>query len=157
MPDSYQTGLKLLSRRELSTKELRARLLRRGFTQDSVSDAVKRLSDDGALNDYRTALALAYREAHIRARGQLRAIRELESHGINRDLSISAVKETYKDLNERELIEGVLKRRLKGPIRDYQQMRRLYQFLIRRGFDVSTTRSVLNSHTQITRIDEDFD
>ncbi len=157
MPDSYQTGLKLLSRRELSTKELSERLLRRGFTQDSVSVTVKRLIDEGALNDYRTALALAHREAHIRARGQLRAIREIESHGITRDLSISAVKETYKDLDEREMIERALKKRLKGTITDNRQMRRLYQFLIRQGFDVSTTRSVLDAHTQTTRINENLD
>lgn len=157
MPDSYQTGLKLLSRRELSTKELSERLLRRGFTQDSVSVTVKRLIDEGALNDYRTALALAHREAYIRARGQLRAIREIESHGITRDLSISAVKETYKDLDEREMIEGALKKRLKGTITDDRQMRRLYQFLIRQGFDVSITRSVLNAHTQATRINENLD
>tara|TARA_Y100000588_G_scaffold378212_2_gene458380 strand:- start:149 stop:622 length:474 start_codon:yes stop_codon:yes gene_type:complete len=157
MPDSYQTGLKLLSRRELSTKELSERLLRKGFTQDSVSDAIQRLSDDGALNDYRTALALAHREAHIRARGQLRALREIESHGITRELSTSAVKETYKDLDEREMIEEALKKRLKGTITDNRQMRRLYQFLIRQGFDVSTTRSVLNAHTQTTGINEDLD
>jgi len=59
MADAYTLALTLLSARELSETQLRARLARRQCDAQAIDDTVSRLKSDGTLNDKRVALALA--------------------------------------------------------------------------------------------------
>ena len=61
--DSYTAALTLLSRRELSSTQLRQRLARRKFSPHEIEDVVPRLTRDGTLDDRRVALASARVEA----------------------------------------------------------------------------------------------
>ena len=147
MPDPYLAGLAMLSRRELSTAQVSERLARKGFDRDAVEAALGRLRQVGALDDSRTAQALAHRSAQVRMHGRLRAVRELEARGIGRSLALSAVDAAYGEVDEDELIERALARRLRGPIETPAALRRLYHYLIRQGFDGAAARAALEPHT----------
>ncbi len=142
-PDPYLAGMTMLSRRELSSAQLRDRLQRKDFAPDDIETALRRLQDIGALDDLRTARALAHTAAHIKMRGRFRAIRELQERGIDRALSVRVVDEVYGDLDQHLLLERALARRLKGRIETRGELRRLYQYLIRQGFEAAAARSVL--------------
>lgn len=146
MPDPYPAGLAMLSRRELSTAQVRERLARKGFDRDAIEAALGRLRQAGALDDARTAQALAHRSAHVRLHGRLRAVRELEGRGIGRSLALSAVDAAYREVDEDELIERALARRLRGPIDSPAALRRLYHYLVRQGFDGAAARAALAPH-----------
>ena len=61
MPDSaYVAALKMLGRRELSERQVRQRLARRGYDQETIDAAVVRLTNDGSLDDERAARAMAH-------------------------------------------------------------------------------------------------
>ena len=136
----------MLARHELSTAQVRQRLERKGFGPDEVAGALRRLQRAGALDDERTAQALARRSAHVRLQGRLRALREIEGRGISRDLARRAVDAVYGELDEQELLERVLVRRLQGPLDSRAAMRRLYQQLIRQGFDAAAALSAVKRH-----------
>lgn len=115
MADSaYTVALTLLSARELSESQLRARLKRRKLDDDDIEAAVSRLKADRTLNDRRVAGAIARMESSIKHRGRARVIQKIRQAGIDGDTADDAVREVFQDVDENELLERALERRLRG-------------------------------------------
>jgi regulatory protein len=113
-PDAYTLALTLLSMRELSEQQLRARLTRRKIDPDDIDSAIGRLKADGTLDDRRVARALARMESSIRRRGRSRVIQKIRQAGIATDTAEDAVAEVFQDVDENELLGHALDRRLRG-------------------------------------------
>lgn len=144
---AYSEALKLLSRRELTTSELRERLLRKDFPADEVEDTVNRLRADGTLDDRRAAVAIARTHALVKARGRLRIERELRARGVDDDTARAALEDVFGELSEPELLERALRKRLRsGRIRDQAEFRRLYAYLLRLGFGGEAAVATLKRH-----------
>jgi regulatory protein len=152
MPDehrAYLTGLKLLARRELSEAQVRSRLSRRQFTAEEIDRAVGRLKDERAIDDRRTALACARTEVTVRRHGRARALRQLESLGIARDIAQSAVREVFAEIDEDALMTEVLDRRLRRQkVLDVAGLRRMHRYLIAHGFDPGRVTAVLSRYAR---------
>ena len=146
-PDPYLIGLTLLARRELCAEQLRQRLRRKEVPDEDIESAIRRLREDGSLDDRRTATAYARQAVTIKHRGRLRTLREIERLGIDGTTARAAVDEVFEDIDERALIERALRRRLEGGVTDRAHFRRLYQYLIRQGFDSSLAVAVLTERT----------
>lgn len=144
--DPYVVGLKMLARRELSAAQVRERLRRKGFGDSASEAAIHRLQTERALDDARTATACARQALNLKMRGRQRALREVQALGIDRRLAHTAVDEVYASVDERDLVEQVLARRLNRPIASQGEFRRLYQALLRQGFESGTVVSVLRAH-----------
>ena len=135
MADAYSAGLAMLARGELSAAQVRQRLERKGFAGEPLTAALEKLQQTGALDDLRAAQALARRSAHVRMHGRLRALREIEGRGISRELARQAVDAVYAELDEQALLEQALARHGRSAAADPTAQRRLYQRLVRQGFD----------------------
>jgi regulatory protein len=147
MADAYLTGLRMLARRELSEAQLRLRLGRKAFDDESVEAAITRLRREGAIDDRRTALACARREAHLKRHGKSRALRQLEALGIERGIARAAVAEVFADIDEDAMLAQVLDRRLRrGPALDEgAAVRRVQRYLLAQGFDAARVNAALRS------------
>jgi regulatory protein len=135
--DAYTTALHLLSRRELSTRQLRERLARRGCAEEQIDDTIARLRREGALDDRRVALAAARVEASIRRKGRRRVLQRVRQLGIDAAAAESAVDEVFRDVDEAALLESALERRLKGAdVRalDDKAIARVVRALLGQGF-----------------------
>ena len=143
--DPYSVALAMLARRELSTSQVRGRLRRKNYSTEAIEVAVHRLRQTGALNDERTAIASARQSAIIKLHGRRRALQKIESLGINGQQAHAAVNEVFDEVDEQDLLERALARRLHGRITDRAQFRRLYQYLIRQGFDGSMAVAALKA------------
>ena len=132
MADAYVTGLRMLARRELSEAQVRQRLTRKEFQAEEIDAAIERLRNDRALDDRRTALACARTEAHVKRRGRLRVLRQVESLGIDRETAKTAVAEVFADVDEDAAIENAIDRRLRGGTQS--DLRRVQQYLLRQGY-----------------------
>ena len=135
----------MLARRELSTAQVRERLRRKGLTREEIEPALRRLRREGTLDDRRTALAYARHAATVSLRGRRRTLRELERLGLGSAQARAAVDEVFGDLDEHALLERALARRLRGRIRDRAELGRLYQYLIRQGFEGDMAMAALNA------------
>jgi len=133
----------MLARQELSSAQVRDRLNRKGFTESEVEDAVRRLEAEGAIDDGRAAAAYAHQSATVKLRGRARTLRELHARGINPSDAAAAVEHTYAALDEAALLDRAIRRRLEGRIESRAQFRRLYQALLRLGFDGSAVATAL--------------
>ena len=149
MPDAaeraYVTGLTLLARRELAETQLRARLIKRKFDPEDIEIAVARLRRERALDDRRTAIACARTEVRVRRHGRARVLRQIEALGIARDVAREAVAEVFTELDEAELLEQALDRRLRRGIdlSDPAIVRRVHRYLVSQGFDPSAVTGLL--------------
>ena len=114
MSDAFTTALNLLSARELSETQLRARLARRKIDPDDINAAINRLKEDGTLNDRRVARAIARMESEIKHRGRARVIQKIRQAGIDSDAAEDAVREVFEDVDENALLERAMERRLRG-------------------------------------------
>jgi regulatory protein len=138
----------LLSRRELTTAELRQRLLDREIPGDAVEGAIERLTRDGALDDRRAARAIARTHALVKGRGRRRIERELTSRGVSRELSREVLDDLFSEVSEEEALERALRRRLRsGRITGRAQFQKLYQYLMRLGFDGDKAIAALRKHS----------
>ena len=114
MASAFQIALNLLSGRELSERQLRERLTRRKCDAEDIDAAVERLRGDGTLNDRRVALAVARRESVIRHRGRARVLQKIREIGIAESIADAAVDEIFGEIDEDDLLNRALERRLKG-------------------------------------------
>ena len=137
MSSAYIDGLKMLGRRELSERQVRQRLARKEHHPDEIEDAVTRLREERAINDVRVAEAIARTETGIRKRGKIRVRMQLERAGIAKDVAKQALDEVFGALDDEALIEGSLRKRLRGRelIADDREFQRLFRYLIGQGFE----------------------
>ena len=149
---AYVAGLTLLARRELAEAQLRRRLARRKFEADDIDAAVARLREEKAIDDRRTALACARTELRVKHRGRARVVRQIESLGIARDLAREAVAEVFGEIDERELLEQALDRRLRHGMKltDPAVFRRLHRYLLGQGFDSERVITLLRQRAKNT-------
>ena len=143
----YTTGLSLLARRELTSTQLRNRLTNKGFTPEAVNDTIQRLTEEGALDDRRTANMYARQSALIKHRGPRRAILDIVALGIADDIAREVVSQTYEEVDTQLIIQRALNRRLTGRVQDRAQFQKLYQYLVRQGFDGPLAYSVLEKRS----------
>ena len=129
-------GLMLLGLRELTTAQLRTRLLRKGFPEASVDEALTRLAATGALDDQRAARARARHDLNIRRQGRSRILRQVQALGVDSDTARDAVARAFEGVDEDRQIADAVTRRLRGapPPTDPKDVRRLQGWLIRQGF-----------------------
>lgn len=104
----------MLSRRELSEAQVRARLARKEFEDDAIEAAVERLREDGTINDRRVALAAARLESTVRHRGRARVLQKLRTLGIESGIAQAAVNAVFDEVDEGALLDRAFERRLRG-------------------------------------------
>jgi regulatory protein len=144
-PSAYLDALHLLSRRELTVAECRARLLARRHSEEKVEAAIEHLLETGGLDDMRVAKAFARTAAEVKGRGRLRVMRELTARGVDRDVAAEAVGEVFGEMDERSLVSRALQKKLRGRQKpaDRAEYTRLYQHLMRQGFTPAVVMAAL--------------
>src|SRR4029079_6875781 len=125
---AYVDGLKLLARRELSEQQVRQRLARCGHSADDIHTAVARLLEERAIDDARTAEAIARTETAVRRRGKLRVRLQIERAGIGKVIAKEAIDAVFDHIDDGALMEASLQKRLRGreTIADDREFQRLY-------------------------------
>jgi len=136
----------MLARRELSEKQVRERLTRKGHEATAIDEAVARLLEERALDDARVAEAIARTETSVRRRGRLRVQLQIQRAGIETSVAKRAVDEVFGAIDDEALIEASLRKRLRGreTIEDQKEFQRLYRYLAGQGFEIDKILKVLN-------------
>jgi regulatory protein len=138
--DAYSTALTLLSRRELSARQLRERLIRRKFSANDIDAALDRLMQDRTVDDRRVAVASARMEAAIKGRGKRRVLQTVQRLGIAADIAKTAVDDVFDEVDEASLLDRALDKRLKGASLqdlDDKGRARVIRHLVAQGFEPS--------------------
>jgi regulatory protein len=144
--DCYAAALTLLSRRELSTRQLRDRLIRRKFSPEEIDPVLAKLTSDGALDDQRVARASARLGAVVKRRGRRRVLQEVRQLGISATTAKEAVDKVFAEVDETALLDRAIERRLRGvdvSTLDQQTRARVVRSLVGQGFDAAQVQARL--------------
>ncbi|MEW6075241.1 MAG: regulatory protein RecX [Candidatus Omnitrophota bacterium] len=135
----------LLKFRQRSETEIRQRLERKKFDTAIIKDTVAFLTEKGFLDDRRFAVAWA--ESRLKKPFGLRRVRqELKIKGICGEVIEEVSAEAGARYPEKEIVEAIVRKRLKGFAGEdtVTIKRRLYGYLLRRGFSCDVTTETIN-------------
>jgi regulatory protein len=139
---AYDAGLRLLSYRPRSEKEIRRRLGRRGIDLRLIAETVARLKERGYLDDEAFARFWTETREATSPRAQRLIAQELRAQGVATETAAAAT----ASVSDEEAAYRAAGRRLNA-VRDldYETFRRrLGGFLVRRGFSYEVTRRTMD-------------
>ena len=142
-----QYALKLLSYRGRSEKELQERLRKKGITQAEAFSTINYLKDIGLIDDMSLAENLKREALTTKLLSQNGARRYMLNRGIPHNIvDLLFSRDENKDIETaRSLVDKKFK-----TLRSYTPetiKRRLYNFLMRRGYSFETIKTVLKDKT----------
>jgi regulatory protein len=138
-------ALNYLGYRARSEKEVRDRLRRYGYGEETVGSVVARLKELGYLDDEDFARLVAREKA--RGYGPRRVSAELRKSGVGADLARDAVEEEFARRSQLEDARSAAARRYNRGGSD-AEARRVYGFLVRRGYSAEVCAEVAREYRE---------
>ena len=153
----YEYALGALGRRMRSVAELK-RLLRNRVEADTelgqtlVELIIRRLKDNGFLNDAKYAAAYSSFRRDNEKYGRRRVITDLKAKGVHGEVIEKAIASAYEDVNEEKLARDYLRRKRLAKPKNQKEAARIFRQLMRAGFGSKTIFSILKKWD----VDEDM-
>jgi regulatory protein len=138
-------ALNFLGYRARSEKELRDRLRRYGYGEETVEGVVARLKELGYLDDEDFARLVVREKA--RRYGPRRVSAELRRSGVDEELARGVVDEEFARRSEVEQARSAAARRYNKGGSD-AEARRVYGFLVRRGYSSEVCAEVAREYRE---------
>jgi len=144
----YEYAVGTLARRMRSVAELK-RLLRQRVDakteigQTLVELIIRRLKDQGYLNDARYAASYSALRRDNEKFGRRRVITELKIKGVHGDVLDGAVETAYAEINDEKQAREYLRRKRVQKPKDKKQAARIFRQLMRAGFASKTIFNIL--------------
>jgi regulatory protein len=144
----YEYAIGALARRMRSIAELK-RLLRQKveadteFGQTLVELIIRKLKDQGYLNDAGYAAAYSSFRRDNEKFGRLRVVTDLKAKGVHGDVIDTAVSSAFDEINDENQARAYLKRKRLAKPQDQKQTARIFRQLMRAGFRSKTIFTIL--------------
>ncbi|MGI8402988.1 MAG: regulatory protein RecX [Gemmatimonadaceae bacterium] len=146
-PTAYNYALNLLGARPYSTSALRKKLIQKEYETADADDAIRRLVDNGLLNDRKYAEQFARSKIVSTGASKRRVQQDLYRKGIKGELATTAIANVIEqeEIDPAVVIERVARKRLAqlGDLDPLVIRRRLFAFLARRGYELDEIKAVV--------------
>jgi regulatory protein len=146
-PSAYNYALNLLSARPYATRALHRKLIQKQYSAADADDAIRRLVDNGLLDDAKYAEQYARSKILSSGTSKRRLQQDLYRKGIKGELATTAIANVLEseDIDPVAVLERVAAKKLAsmGDLEPLVLRRRLFAFLARRGYDVDAIRDVV--------------
>jgi regulatory protein len=147
-PTAYNYALNLLAARPYSSSALRRKLIQKEYEAADADDAIRRLLDNGILNDARFAEQYARSKMATTGASKRRLTQDLYRKGIKGDVATTAIANVVEqdEIDPAAVIERVARKKLAqlGDLEPVVLRRRLFAFLARRGYDLDEIKRVVS-------------
>jgi regulatory protein len=144
---AWQRALRRLARRDHREAELRRALTRDGFPDAVVDETLARLRAEKYLDDEGFARRFARSRVVHHGLGRNRVREALRARGVSRAIIEEGVAEVLRDVSEVDVLEALARRywRQHGRDQPLPRIRKLWVFLVRRGFPAGLVRERLDA------------
>ncbi len=133
-------ALRVLARREVSRKDLSARLRRAGFGAGIAGEVLDELEAEGLLDDRRFCILYLRSQARSRPRSWRLLIRDAAEKGVSREIIESVRAELEADTTEDDLAAAAARKKVRASRGDSDALRRA---LAGRGFTPSAAEQAI--------------
>jgi regulatory protein len=129
-------AFRLLAAKPRSVAELRTRL-REKAEAEIVEQALARLSELGYINDQEFARSFASSRLNYKPLGRIRLRQDLQRKQLSNQVVEQVLEDAYTEHSEEELIDRAIEKRLrlKGAPTSREEAKKLFDYLLRRGFN----------------------
>lgn len=144
----YEYAVGALARRMRTVAELKRLLRQRVEAETEVGQTlveliVRRLKDQGYLNDSQYAASYSTFRRDNEKFGRMRVITDLKAKGVHGEIIEKAVDSAYDEVNEEKQARAYLARKRMQKPKDQKQAARIFRSLVRAGFRTKTIFSIL--------------
>ena len=147
-PTAYNYALSLLAARPYASSALRRKLIQKEYATADTDDVIRRLLDNGLLNDAKFAEQYARSKMLSTGASKRRLTQDLYRKGIKGDVATAAIANVVEqeEIDPAVLIERVARKKLAqlGNLEPIVLRRRLFAFLARRGYDLDDIKRVVS-------------
>jgi regulatory protein len=155
---------RVLGSRAQTTSELRQKLTRRAAERSDVDEVIRRLKENGYLNDQRFAESFANWRRDNEGFGKTKVVRDLMARRVAPELAKKAAETAYSGSDETALIEQFLARKFRGKnlgalLQEEKHLASAFRRLRTAGFSAGGSIKVLKRYAaeaeRLEEIDED--
>jgi regulatory protein len=147
-PSAYNYALSLLAARPYASRALHRKLIQKQYPAADADDAIRRLVDNGLLDDEKFAEQYARSKMLSTGASKRRLQQDLYRKGIRGDVATSAIAAVIEqeDIDPAAIVERVAAKKIAqlGNLEPVVVRRRLFAFLARRGYDVDEIKRVVS-------------
>lgn len=133
----------LLEQMDRTEHQLREKLKKNGYPDECVEDALLYVKKYHYIDDFR--YASHYIKYHQQKKSRQKLKMDLMQKGVKKDMIDMALEEHFASDEKRQIEELLEKRHYSARNADEKEMRRTYQFLMRRGYKSSDILGVIKS------------
>jgi regulatory protein len=151
---------RMLSARAQTTSELRQKLTRRAAQRGDVDEVIRRLKENGYLNDQRFAESFANWRRDNDGVGKIKVVRDLMARRVAPELAKKTAEAVYSGSDEIALVEQFLKRKFRGRdlgtlLQEEKHLASVFRRLRTAGFSSGSAIGVLKRYAaEAARLDE---
>ena len=151
---------RVLTTRAQTTSELRQKLTRRAAQRGDVDEVIRRLKENGYLNDQRFAESFANWRKENDGVGKIKVVRDLMARRVAPELAKKTAEAAYSNTDETALIEQFLARKFRGKdlgvlLREEKSLASAFRRLRTAGFSAGSSIRVLKRYAaEAERLEE---
>ena len=128
-------ALELLNYRSKSENELRRKLTGKKIRRDIINEVISDLSRVGVIDDREFAIRFSRDYVQRKPAGEYLLKMELKKKGIKNEIIEETIEKIYSEFDKRELIRKLISKKKFNPLTsDQKEKKKMYDFLLRRGF-----------------------
>jgi regulatory protein len=147
----WEYAVRLLGARAHAAGEVKLKLRARAQRLQDVDDVLARLKEAGYVNDRQFAESFASTRLETHRLGRIRVLHDLRARRVAPAVAEQTVGRIYRNVDESELIEDYLRRKLRvaerpGLLNSDKALAAAYRRLMRAGFSRSAAVAVLKRH-----------
>jgi len=151
--DAWNTALRLLTRRGFCEAELAARLRSKKYSADEIAAALERCRELGYLDDSRYAGERARSLLRSGRAAGRRVLSDLTARGVPAATAVTALAAAQSEYPPPDALRQLLERRYPDfnyATADDRTRRRVVNFFLRRGFELSLVLAILHDERDVT-------
>lgn len=136
---------RILARRMYTSKEIRDKLVERGYVDEIINEVIATMERYGYVNDQTYAEEWIRSRMHGRPKGKIALRQELARKGIDKSIIEDTLSQTFDESTEDNMALDLARKKVRSYRNDDPAVikRKLQSFLLRRGFTYATVRDVV--------------
>ena len=135
----FDSALNYISRSLKTCKQVRTKLIEKGYVKEVVNEVIYKLKDYGYLSD--NDFAKKYVSTYQNTKGKRMLYANLKQKGVN-DEDINDALSSLED--QTESAKKLAEKYLKNKILDRKNMQKCYNYLLSKGFDYDEAKNALS-------------
>ena len=155
MTNPRDYALYLIEFRDRTEKELREKLVGKGYDEEQIEDTVEFLKNYGYLDDKRYATHFISDAINLKKWGKIRIRTELIRKGVDREIVEFAIEDAFCDMDDERVLNEMKKRFSNSDFSNMKERTRIFNFFMRRGFTPDEIKGAMNKMSSFQDIIDD--